>query len=67
MFELQLEFFLTEEQKKEYDMPDFIQYVTSETPYVSKELFEDLKQMATEYIDVLDRPFKVLSVQYLAE
>ena len=64
-FELEIEFYLTDEQKKEYDMEDFIIYVESDKPYVTPELLESEYNMATDCHDALLQPFKLLTTRWI--
>ncbi len=65
IFELEIEFYLTDEQKKEYDMEDFIIYVESDKPYVTPELLESEYNMATDCHDALLQPFKLLTARWI--
>ena len=65
IFELEIEFYLTDEQKKEWDMEDFIIYVESETPYVTHELLKEQYDMSIEYHDALLQPFKLRTSRWM--
>ena len=64
-FELEIEFYLTEQQKKEWDMEEFIIYLESDKPYVTPQLLYEEYTMATEHHDALLQPFKLLTSRWL--